>query len=133
MSFHMYFLSLCFKPWYRYCGFLNIWLNSGVTLDYTLNHFFLVSCVRKKSVPKKKKCCLCAGADSDWHHLEFVTCWEDHAQRVERAWVWGVKSHDDKTASPQLTFWLYRWIINICVFTQRIPVFIPTCYFVQIN
>lgn len=59
MSFHMYFLSLCFKPWYRYCGFLNIWLNSGVTLDYTLTHFFLVSCVRKKSVPKKKMLSLC--------------------------------------------------------------------------
>lgn len=27
---------------------------------------------------------ICAGADSDWHHLESVTCREGHAQRVER-------------------------------------------------
>lgn len=35
--------------------------------------------------------CLHAGADSDWHHLEPVTCREGHAQRVERGW--GVKGH----------------------------------------
>lgn len=27
---------------------------------------------------------LSAGADSDWHYLESVPCWEGHAQRVER-------------------------------------------------
>lgn len=28
---------------------------------------------------------LSAGADSDWHYLEPVTCWEGHAKRVERS------------------------------------------------
>lgn len=107
----MYFLSLHFKLWYRYTGFLSLWFNSGVTLDDTL---FI---------------CLCAGADSDWHHLEFVTCWEAHAQRVERAWVWGVKSHHDRTASQLINLlvvqmnneYLRVQTANTCVYSNMLP------------
>ena len=76
----------------------------------------------------QNKCCLCAGADSDWYHLEFVTCWEDHAQRVERAWVWRVKSHNDKTASPLINLlvvqmnnkYLRVQTVNTCVYSNML-------------
>lgn len=61
----------------------NSWTVECVTMD-----FVGILCSEESSVRIKSDValvlCLCAGADSDWHHLESVTCREGHAQRVER-------------------------------------------------
>lgn len=61
-----------------------------VSVQVTVD-FVAILCSEKWCCSCKLVLCLRAGADSDWHHLEPVTCREGHAQRVERGW--GVKGH----------------------------------------
>lgn len=62
---------------------------------------------------EKLVCCLCAGADSDWHNLEFVTCWENDAQTMEK--VRGVKIRHDIPASYPIKLLVVQLNNNKCV------------------
>lgn len=59
----------------------------------------------------------CAGGDSDWHHLEPVTCWQGHAQRVEGGR--GVKSRLDRPAA-HLIINLLVVQMNACVYSNML-------------
>lgn len=76
-----------------------------------------------KDLKKKSFPCLCSGADSDWHRLEYVTSRKGDAQRVEG----GVKSCHGTPIShlPNLPVVQKN---NKYLRVQSMPVFIPTCY-----